>query len=52
MQIIKTCKDCRFCEKKKCAKFNIIVDENYKTCNDFAEKNVINESCQKMKLYD
>ena len=48
----KTCKDCRFCDKKHCAKYKIVVDENYKICNDFAEKLTISESCQKMKLYD
>ena len=48
----KTCKDCRFCENKNCARFGIVVNENYKICNDFAERTIINESCQKIKLYD
>lgn len=48
----KTCKDCRFCNSSMCTRFNITVNENYKKCNDFAEKTIINESMQKIKLYD
>lgn len=47
-----TCKDCRFFENNKCAKFNIIVNEDYKICNDFAESKPLNESTNKIKLYD
>lgn len=47
-----TCKDCRFCDKNQCVRFNVVVNENYTPCNDFAEKTIINESVQKMKLYD
>ncbi len=48
----KSCKDCRFCDKSTCVRFNIVVNESYKICNDFAEKVTINESTQKIKLYD
>lgn len=47
-----TCKDCRFFNQTKCVKFDISVNEDYKVCGDFAEKCPINESVQKMKLYD
>lgn len=47
-----TCKDCRFFNQAKCVKFDISVNEDYKVCGDFAEKCPINESVQKMKLYD
>ena len=46
------CKDCRFFNVNKCVKFNVTVNEGFKGCNDFAEKTPINESTQKIKLYD
>lgn len=39
-----TCENCRFKTGNKCAKYCIIVNEDYKACNDFAEKTKINES--------
>ena len=47
-----SCKDCRFFNCNKCVKFNVTVNEGFKKCNDFAEKVPMNESLQKMKLYD
>lgn len=47
-----TCKECRFFNGNQCAKFCITVTESYKCCGDFAEKCPINESNQKIKLYD
>ena len=47
-----TCDKCRFFNMGQCVKFCIKVTENYKSCGDFAEKCPINESVQKMKLYD
>ena len=48
-----TCKDCRFCENKKCVKFNIVINEDYKVCNDFAASVPLNEDLnKKIKLYD
>lgn len=48
----KTCNTCRFyCDK--CVKFNIQVNENYKACNDYAEKHSLDESINKrMQLND
>lgn len=48
----KTCDKCRFFQDGSCAKFSITVNENYAACGDYAEKVSINESVQKMKLYD
>ena len=48
----KTCKECRFFENTKCAKFNITVNENYIKCGDFAQRCSINESQCKIKLHD
>lgn len=46
-----SCKDCRFFNCNKCVKFSIVVNEDYKPCNDFAEKQIINETV-KMQLND
>lgn len=47
-----TCKDCRFFSCNQCLKFSIQVNEDYKPCGDFAESKPLNESQQKIKLYD
>lgn len=45
----KTCKNCRFMHESKCVKFNIVVNEDYKACNDFADTH-LNESFTKGKM--
>lgn len=47
-----TCKECRFYENNKCAKFDINVNENYIKCGDFAQRTTLNESQCKIKLHD
>ena len=49
---LNTCKDCRFNDCNKCVKFGIIINEQYKACNDYASTNYINESCDKIQLND
>ena len=46
------CANCRFCKNNQCVKFNIVVDEDYKACNDYAEKQEINESRVRIQLND
>lgn len=46
----KTCETCRFKNGKTCVKFTIVVNEDYKACNDWAEKTKLNES--KIQLND
>lgn len=40
----KTCGTCRFANTSKCVKFGIIIQENYKACNDYADAKPLNES--------
>lgn len=46
------CSQCRFYASGKCVKFSIVVNEDYKPCNDFAEKATLNETVQKIQLND
>jgi hypothetical protein len=46
------CSECRFFKCNSCSKFNVTVDESYVACPDFADTKPMNESQEKMKLYD